>query len=98
MKQSMRMEEAARSSSASTAAIICTPLCTLIRFTPGGASRPVGPETSVTCAPACRQARASAYPILPEERLVMPRTGSIGSKVGPAVISTRLPDITFGAK
>src|SRR6476619_7562656 len=33
-----------------------------------------------------------AYPILPEERLLMKRTGSIGSRVGPAVttILTRL--------
>ena len=30
-------------------------------------------------------------------RLVMPRTGSIGSNVGPAVISTRLPASAFGA-
>ena len=28
----------------------------------------------------------------------MPRTGSIGSKVGPAVISTRLPDSSLGCE
>ena len=36
-------------------------------------------------------ARASANPILPELRLLRKRTGSIGSRVGPAVISTLIP-------
>ena len=57
---------------------------------PKGADRAVGPLTKVTSAPAACAARAKAYPIFPDERLVMPRTGSIGSKVGPAVINTFL--------
>ena len=44
-----------------------------------------------TSAPASRAACATAKPILPELRLLMKRTGSIGSRVGPAVISTRRP-------
>ncbi len=39
-----------------------------------------------------------AKPILPLDRLVMPRTGSMASKVGPAVISTRLPARRLGWK
>ena len=50
----------------------------------------VGPATSVTCAPASAAACANAKPILPELELVMPRTGSIASNVGPAVTSTLL--------
>ena len=63
---------------------------TSMRRTPRGVGRCTGPATSVTSAPASAAARAIAKPILPLERLVMPRTGSIGSKVGPAVISTAL--------
>jgi hypothetical protein len=69
-------------------------LRTSSRSTPAGVARQVGPETSCTCAPASAAARAMAWPILPELRLVMPRTGSIASKVGPAVTSTRLPAST----
>ena len=68
------------------------------RVTPRGVGRLTGPATSVTSAPASRAARAIAKPILPLDRLVMPRTGSMASNVGPAVISTRLPARTFGWK
>jgi hypothetical protein len=58
---------------------------------PAGVASDVGPLTSVTIAPASAAACASAKPILPELVLVIPRTGSIASNVGPAVNSTRLP-------
>jgi hypothetical protein len=43
-------------------------------------------------------ARAMAKPILPLEWLVMPRTGSMASKVGPAVTSTLRPASSLGWK
>ena len=67
------------------------PLTTSMRSTLAGADSDVGPATSVTAAPASAAACASAKPIFPELVLVIPRTGSIASNVGPAVISTRLP-------
>ena len=60
MKQSMLMVEAARSSSAVTASSICRALCTLMKRTPAGRGSWVGPLTSVTEAPARRQAWARA--------------------------------------
>ena len=45
----------------------------------------------MTAAPRRSAAAASPYPILPEDRFEMYRTGSIGSRVGPAVTSTRSP-------
>ena len=60
MKQSMLMVEAAMSSSAITVSSICCALCTGRKRTPYGRGRAVGPLTSVTRAPACRQAWASA--------------------------------------
>ena len=56
----------------------------------------MGPATSVTAAPASAAACATAKPILPELRFVIPRTVSIGSNVGPAVTSTRRPASGFG--
>ena len=53
--------------------------------------REVGPLTSVTLAPAPAAASASAYPMRPELWLLMKRTGSSGSRVGPAVTSTPSP-------
>ena len=46
----------------------------------------VGPATKVTFAPAFAAASAIENPILPDEWLPIKRTGSIASKVGPAVI------------
>ena len=66
-------------------------LSTSMRRTPGGVGSDTGPQTSTTSAPASRAACATAKPILPELRLLTKRTGSIGSRVGPAVISTRRP-------
>ena len=47
--------------------------------------------TSVTLAPRAAASSARAWPCLPDERLPMKRTGSIGSRVPPAVTSTRTP-------
>ena len=62
---------------------------------PAGRAVCACPQTSDTSAPAARQARAKAAPICPLDRLVMPRTGSMASKVAPSVINTRLPDRLF---
>ena len=81
------------------AACISLALTTLVRAILPVASRGVdrsqGPVTKCTCAPASTAALAIAKPILPELRLVMPRTGSIASKVGPAVINTFFPTSGF---
>ena len=50
-----------------------------------------GPTTSVTAAPRSNASAATANPILPVERFPTKRTGSIGSHVGPAVTTMRLP-------
>src|SRR5688572_2353466 len=50
-----------------------------------GGARLAGPEMRVTSCPRANAACAIAYPILPDERLLMKRTGSIASRVGPAV-------------
>ncbi len=52
--------------------------------------------TSVTDAPRSTAASAMAWPCLPDERLPMKRTGSIGSRVPPAVTSTCRPCIDRG--
>src|SRR5437762_14133775 len=52
---------------------------------PSGGATLAGPEISFTLCPAARAASAIAYPIFPEERLLIKRTGSIASRVGPAV-------------
>ncbi len=57
----------------------------------GGAGSDAFAATSVTWAPRRAACRASAKPILPDERLPMKRTLSIGSRVPPAVTSTRTP-------
>ena len=66
--------------------------------TKSGGSKETGPDTSVTCAPRCIATLASAYPILPVERLEIKRTGSIASTVGPAVTSTFLPSRSFSKR
>ena len=62
-----------------------------IRSTPYGVASADGPATIRTAAPRRHAARAIANPILPDERLVTNRTGSIGSCVGPAVTRTFSP-------
>ena len=81
-----------------TAACISAAVVTSVLRTWRGVSRATGPATRVTSAPASAAARATANPILPLDRLVRPRTGSIGSNVGPAVTRTRLPASSFGWK
>ena len=49
---------------------------------------------NVTSAPRRAATSAMAWPCRPEELLVMTRTGSIGSRVPPAVTTTRRPDKT----
>ena len=78
-------------SSAATASIIGSAVSTSTRSTPGGVATFTGPATSTTRAPARRAASATAKPILPELRLVMNRTGSMRSRVGPAVTTTLRP-------
>src|SRR5436190_20973688 len=56
-----------------------------MKSAPGGRAMLAGPEIRVTSCPATRAASATAYPIFPEERLLIKRTGSIASRVGPAV-------------
>ncbi len=77
--------------SACTAASMSAALSTSTRRTPAGVAKATGPQIITTSAPASRAACATAKPILPELRLLMKRTGSMGSRVGPAVISTRRP-------
>ena len=85
------MKIAVPGSSRCTAAYICSQLSTSTRRTPAGVGSDTGPLTSTTSAPASRIACASAKPILPELRLLTKRTGSMHSRVGPAVSSTRRP-------
>ena len=62
--------------------------CCMLSFP--GTSSATGPESSVTSCPAPRAAAATAYPIFPLDALVRKRTGSKYSRVGPAVIRTRI--------
>lgn len=50
----------------------------------------VGPSNRQTCQPSSAARSASATPSFPDERLPINRTASIGSCVGPAVMSSRL--------
>ena len=92
------MKMSALSASSTAAACMSRADCTSMRCTPRGVGRCTGPATSVTSAPASRAARAMAKPILPLLWLVMPRTGSMASKVGPAVTTTRWPSSGLGAR
>ena len=62
-----------------------------MRRTPAGSESDTFAATSTTSAPRRRAPSASASPIRPLERLPMKRTESIGSRVPPAVTSTRSP-------
>ena len=75
----------------STAASICRAVSTCTTDDAGRIGQLTGPLTNTTSAPAAAAAAAMAWPCLPDERLAMKRTGSIGSLVGPDVTSTRLP-------
>src|SRR3546814_9039502 len=56
-----------------------------------GVASVTGPATSTTSAPRRAAAAATAKPILPLLRLPMKRTGSMSSKVGPALTTMRRP-------
>ena len=73
-----------------TAARICSAVSTSTRSTLAGSGRRTV-ATSVTLAPRTAASVASAYPCLPDERLPTNRTGSMGSRVPPAVTRTRSP-------
>ena len=64
---------------------------------PGATAGVPGPARNVTSAPRATAAAASAAPILPDERFPMNRTSSMGSRVGPAVTTTRRPVRSPGA-
>ena len=77
--------------SASTASRISDVRSTRTRRAPGGGASDTGPLTRTTSAPRRAASRARAYPIFPELRFERNRTGSTGSRVGPAVTRTRRP-------
>ena len=81
----------ASSKRAMTASRISCAVRTRTTSTRSGAGSDTGAEISVTAPPRFAASRASAKPILPLERLLMYRTGSIGSCVPPAVTITRAP-------
>ena len=58
--------------------------------TPGGTGSATV-DTSVTCAPRAAASAAIAYPCLPDDRLAITRTASIGSRVPPADTATFNP-------
>ncbi len=64
----------------------------------GGSGSRVGPATRVTSAPNRRAATAMANPILPLDRFVRNRTGSMSSAVGPAPTTTLFPARIFSAR
>ncbi len=80
----------APAASVRTAASISRAVSTGTARTPAGTSSP-DVVTRTTSAPRAAATRASAYPCLPDERLPRKRTGSSGSRVPPAVTTTRRP-------
>ena len=75
---------------------ISSAVSTRTTFNDLGGGVDVGPHTTVTSAPRRRACVASAKPIRPVDRLEMYLTGSIASRVGPAVTRTRTPARSFG--
>ena len=61
-------------------------------LTPRGGATARLAASSITSAPRLRASSANATPIRPDERLPRKRTLSSGSRVPPAVTSTRFPD------
>ena len=78
------------SARAVTASSICSAVSTGSTSTPGGAGSSTV-LTSTTRAPRAAASDAIAYPCLPELRLAITRTASIGSRVPPAVTTTVAP-------
>ncbi len=72
----------------STACSISAAVSTRTTSMPAEVARPAV-VTRVTLAPRDAASSATACPCLPEERLPMKRTGSMGSRVPPAVTTTR---------
>ena len=87
----LAMKTSACSTRFITAASISSAVVTRITSKGTGPGSPTGPRTTVTVAPRAWAACATARPIFPVEGFEMNRTGSIASRVGPAVISTRFP-------
>ena len=79
--------------SSSSAAVSTSTLCT-----PSGRGSETLAQTTVTSAPRRAASAANARPIRPDERLPTKRTESIGSRVPPAVTSTRRPSRDRGVK
>ena len=77
--------------SACTACCISAVVSTRWAVRPGGSGRSVGPATRITSAPRAYAASASANPIRPLDGFVSTRTGSMCSRVGPAVTRTVFP-------
>ncbi len=75
---------------ASTAASMSAAVSSRITSAPGGPG-PSAEVTRVTWAPRAAAASAMAWPCLPDDRLPMKRTGSMGSRVPPAVTRMRTP-------
>ncbi len=75
---------------ASTASAISAAVSTSTTSIPGATARS-DVVTRVTSAPSSAAASARAWPWRPEERFERYRTGSMGSRVPPAVTSTRRP-------
>ncbi len=82
----------ALATSSCSARCICSVVSTCVVARPFGGASSVGPVTRTTSAPRWLTASARAYPIRPLEGFVITRTGSRGSRVGPAVTTTRLPN------
>ena len=81
----------ARANSSNIAACISAAVCTLITLRLLCNNWVLAAVTNVTFAPRWRAACAIAIPCLPVEGLPIKRTGSINSRVPPALTSTVLP-------
>ncbi len=81
----------ARAACSSTAASISAAVSTGTTIDAAGTPDGGLVVTSTTSAPRAAAASATAWPCLPDERLEMKRTGSIGSRVPPALTTTRRP-------
>ena len=80
-----------RLNSVLTASASSAVVSTSILATPAGSASDTLAATTVTSAPRRAACSASAKPMRPLDRLPMKRTESIGSRVPPALTSTRIP-------
>jgi hypothetical protein len=81
-----------------TASNICAAVAHVGASTPAGVASETGPLTSVTSGARLAARACDREPIFPELALVIMRTGSIGSSVGPAGDQPALADSAFGWK